>query len=47
MMITVICNDCGDMFSLRRWIEKEDLINTPLESIQDTITDEQLMHYII
>lgn len=31
MMITVICNDCGDMFSLRGWIEKEDLINTLLK----------------
>ena len=33
MMITVICNDCGDMISLKGQIEKEDLINTPFESI--------------
>lgn len=25
MMLTVTCNDCGEMFSIRGWIEKEDL----------------------
>lgn len=25
MMLTVTCNDCGKMFSIRGWIEKEDL----------------------
>lgn len=24
-MLSVICNDCGGMFSLRGWVEKEDL----------------------
>lgn len=42
MMLTVFCNDCGEMFSLRGWIEKEDLKNTPYESTIDAITDEQL-----
>ena len=31
MMLTVTCNDCGKMFSIRGWIEKEDLKNTPYE----------------
>ena len=42
MMLTVTCNDCGEMFSLRGWIEKEDLKNTPYENVMNTITDEQL-----
>lgn len=42
MMLTVICNDCGEMFSIRGWIEKEDLKNTPYENVMNTITDEQL-----
>lgn len=41
-MLTVICNDCGGMFSLRGWIEKKDLKNTPYEKSMDTITNEQL-----
>lgn len=42
MMLTLTCNDCGEMFSLRGWIEKEDLKNTPYENVMNTITDEQL-----
>lgn len=42
MMLTVTCNDCGEMFSLRGWIETEDLKNTPYENVMNTITDEQL-----
>lgn len=42
MMLTVSCCDCGEIFSLRGWIEKEDLKNTPYENIMNTITDEQL-----
>lgn len=42
MMLTVTCNDCGKMFSIRGWIEKEDLKNTPYENVMNTITDEQL-----
>lgn len=41
-MLTVICNDCGEMHSLRGWISKEDLKNTPYEKIMNKITDEQL-----
>lgn len=42
MMLTVTYNDCGKMFSIRGWIEKEDLKNTPYENVMNTITDEQL-----
>lgn len=42
MMLTVTCNDCGEMFSIRGWIEKEDLKNTPYENAMNTITEEQL-----
>ena len=41
-MLSVICNDCGGMFSLRGWIEKEDLKNTPYENKIDTITEDEL-----
>ena len=42
MMLTVTCCDCGEMFSLRGWVEKEDLKNTPYENRMNTITDEEL-----
>lgn len=28
MMLTVTCYDCGEMYSLRGWIDKEDLRST-------------------
>lgn len=31
MMLTVTCYDCGEMYSLRGWIEKEDLRGTQFE----------------
>lgn len=42
MMLIVNCCDCGEMFSLRGWIEKEDLKGTPYENLINTITDEEL-----
>lgn len=41
-MLTVICNDCGEEYSLRGWCEKDDLKDTPWENKMDTITDEEL-----
>lgn len=41
-MLTVCCYECGAMYALRGWIEKEDLKNTPYENMINTITDEQL-----
>ena len=35
MMLAVTCNDCGEMFSIRGWIEKEDLKNTPYEIVEN------------
>lgn len=42
MMLSVTCNDCGEMYSLRGWIEKEDLKGTPYENMMNSITEEQL-----
>ena len=42
MMLTVTCYDCGEMYSLRGWIEKEDLRGTQFEEKIDTITDAEL-----
>lgn len=41
-MLSVFCNECGGMFSLRGWIDREDLKNTLYESVMNTISDEQL-----
>ena len=42
MMLTVTCYDCGEMYSLRGWIDKEDLRSTQFEGKIDTITDAEL-----
>ena len=42
MMLTVTCYDCGEMYSLRGWIDKEDLHSTQFEGKIDTITDVEL-----
>lgn len=42
MMLQVICNDCDQEYSLRGWVEKEDLKGTPYEHIMETITEEEL-----
>ena len=41
-MLTVTCYDCGEMYSLRGWIEKEDLRGTQFEEKMDRITDTEL-----
>lgn len=42
MMLTVTCYDCGEMYSLRGWIKKEDLRGTQFEEKMDRITDTEL-----
>ena len=42
MMLTVTCNKCQEMYSLRGWIEKEDLKGTEYENRIDTISKEEL-----
>ena len=42
MMLTVTCSKCGEMYSLRGWIVKEDLKGTDFETKIDTISDEEL-----
>lgn len=37
MMLTVTCYDCGEMYSLRGWIEKEDLRGTQFEEKENMI----------
>lgn len=41
-MLEVLCKDCKQEFSLRGWIEKEDLKGSPYEYMMDTITEEEL-----
>ena len=41
-MLTICCNQCGEMYSLRGWIEKEDLRGTQFEEKMNRITDTEL-----
>lgn len=42
MMLEVCCKDCGCEYSLRGWVEKEDLRGTAYEDRMDTITEDEL-----
>lgn len=42
MMLTVSCCECGEMYSLRGWVTKEDLIGTEFENRIDSIDDKKL-----
>lgn len=42
MMLTVICKKCHSEFSLRGWLEKEDLKGTSYENKINTITEDEL-----
>lgn len=41
-MLEVECRNCQRHASLRGWIEKEDLVGTKYESLQNTITEDEL-----
>ncbi len=42
MMLTVDCKNCHSTFSLRGWLEKEDLKGTSYENKINTITEDEL-----
>ena len=42
MMLTVVCKNCHSEFSLRGWLEKEDLKGTSYENKINTITEDEL-----
>ena len=41
-ILQIECGKCHQSFSLRGYIEKEDLLGTEYESLMNTITDNEL-----